>query len=138
MEYAGGCLCEAVRYRIVGPPLRGTVCHCGTCQKSSGSAFQVWTLFGKDQLTWTKGEPSSVQATPAAIRKFCGQCGSPLSFQFHDEDSDHIIGVTVGSLDNPDDFPPTRHNWVSEELAWLDRLSEIPRNENDAGDETKA
>ena len=126
MESTGGCLCGAVRYQIAGPPLRGTVCHCGICRKSSGSAFQVWALFGKDQLTWTKGEPGSVQATPTAIRKFCGQCGSPLSFQFHDDYSDQIIGVTVGSLDNPDDFPPTRHNWVSEELAWLDRLSEIP------------
>ena len=137
MEWTGGCLCGAVRYHIDGPPLRGTICHCSICRKSSGSAFQVWAVFRKEQLSWTEGFPASTQATPKVIRKFCPQCGSPLSFQFRDDFSDQIIGVTVGTLDSPNDFPPTRHNWASDQLAWLDVIDGLPRNEYDAGDETE-
>ena len=138
MEWTGGCLCGAVRYRVAGTPLRGTVCHCRFCQKSSGSAFQVWALFRKDQLTWIEGQPHILQATPAVVRKFCHQCGSPLSFQFLDDVSDQIIGVTVGTLDDSRGFAPTRHNWASRQLAWLDIKDGLPRNPHDAGDETEA
>ncbi len=137
MEWTGGCLCDAVRYRVSGPPLRGTICHCSLCRKSSGSAFLVWAVFRKDQLMWTEGVPHSVKATPAVIRKFCHQCGGPLSFQFCDDYSDQIIGVTVGTLDSPNDFPPTRHNWTSDQLAWLNIKDDLPRNRCDAGDETE-
>ncbi len=64
--------------------------------------------------------------------------GSPLSFQFREDYSDQIIGVTVGTLDNPGDFPPTRHNWTSDQLAWLDIEDDLPRNPGDAGVETGA
>ncbi len=72
MDSTGGCLCGAVRYRVSGPPLRGTICHCSLCRKSSGSAFLVWAIFRKDQLSWTQGVPDSVQATSKVIREFCG------------------------------------------------------------------
>jgi hypothetical protein len=136
MEWTGGCLCGAVRYEITGPPLRGTICHCSLCRKSSGSAFQAWALFRKEQLSWTQGTPHIIQATPLVIRKFCHHCGSPLSFQFRDDHSDQIIGVTIGTLDTPNDVAPTRHNWVSEQLNWLNIIDELPRNLHDAGDET--
>ncbi len=138
MEWTGGCLCGAVRYRVLGTPLRGTICHCRFCQRSSGSGFQIWALFRKEQLSWTDGVPHSVQVTSAVIRKFCHQCGSPLSFQFSDDVSDQIIGVTVGTLDDPTGFAPTRHNWASRQLTWLDIKDDLPRNPHDAGDETEA
>jgi hypothetical protein len=38
--HEGGCLCEAVRYRVMGDDPKFTcVCHCTFCQKRTGSAF---------------------------------------------------------------------------------------------------
>lgn len=132
-EAGGGCLCGEIRYRVTGHQIRGTICHCGICRKWSGGAFLPWTLFDQSQFEWTKGTPGVIQATLAVIRSFCSRCGSPLTFEF--SDSSEIIGVTTGTLDNPYDFPSTRHNWISREVSWLPTLGDLPRNSGDAGDE---
>ena len=84
------------------------------------------------------GAPASLQASSAVIRTFCRACGGPLSFQFADTVSDQILGVTVGSLDRPDAFAPTRHNWTSSQLSWNSLRDGLPRNPGHAGDETGA
>ena len=38
------------------------------------------------------------------------------------------IGVTAGSLDEPDRFPPNRHNWTSSEISWLHQASYFGRS----------
>ena len=129
----GGCLCGAVRYRVTGEQLRGTICHCTTCRRWSGAPFLSWALFNQNQFVWVTGEPASLSVTPAVIRKYCAQCGSPLTFEF--TDSGEIVGVTTGTLDDPDNFRPTRHNWTSSEVAWLKNVPHLPRNPGDAGDE---
>ncbi len=97
----GGCMCGAVRYRVTGKQLRGTICHCTTCRRSSGAPFMSWTLFNQRQFEWLIGRTASIGDTSAAIRKFCNLCGSPLTFEF--TDSSEIIGVTTGTLDEAGD-----------------------------------
>ena len=136
--HEGGCLCGAVRYRISGPPLRGTICHCGICRRISGAPLVIWSIFAAGRHRWTSGRPSRFRSSQRVIRQFCGACGSPLSFQFDDAVSDRIFGVTVGSLDRPEAFPPTRHNWTSGQLPWITCADGLPRNPSDAGDEMQA
>jgi hypothetical protein len=131
--YEGGCLCGSIRYRVKGKQLRGTICHCSMCRKWSGAPFLTWTLFNKDKFEWIRGTPGAINATPAVIRKFCERCDCPLSFEF--TDSSAIVGVTTGTLDKPDEFCPTRQNWTSREVPWLERTATLPRNPGDAGDE---
>lgn len=136
--HKGGCLCGAVRYRISGPPLRGRICHCGVCRRISGAPFLTWAVLASGQHRWTSGEPTSFRSSQRVIRQFCQACGSPLSFRFDDAVSDQIFGVTVGSLDQPEAFPATRHNWTSRRLPWITCTDGLPRNPGDAGDETEA
>ena len=131
--HEGGCLCGVIRYRITGQQLRGTICHCSMCKKWSGAPFLSWTLFSKGQFEWIHGNPGTINATQVVTRKFCERCGSPLSFEF--TDSSDIIGVTTGTLDKPDEFCPTRHNWASKEVSWWNEVAQLPRNLGDAGDE---
>ena len=138
MAWTGGCLCGAVRYRVTGPALRGTICHCGICRRAGGAPFLTWAIFASAQHAWTRGTPASFQASAAAIRTFCRACGGPLSFQFAGTVSDQILGVTIGTLDRPDGFPPTRHNWTSSQLPWISLFDGLPRNPGHAGDETEA
>ncbi len=129
----GGCLCGATRYRVQGPQLRGTICHCNHCKRWSGAPFLSWSLFNKSQFQWVKGKPGTTSVTPAVNLHFCKSCGSPLTFEF--TDTSEIIGTTTGTLDEPEKFSPTRHNWTSSELSWIHNLDTLPRNTGDAGDE---
>ena len=36
MTHEGGCLCGAVRYRVLGEPARASVCSCTACQRRTG------------------------------------------------------------------------------------------------------
>ena len=38
----GGCLCGAVRYAALGPPVDAGYCHCRICQRSSGTPVLTW------------------------------------------------------------------------------------------------
>ena len=40
-KIAGGCLCGQLRYTANTEPVFSAVCHCKTCQKQSGTAFNI-------------------------------------------------------------------------------------------------
>ena len=98
-EYAGGCLCGAVRYRATAEPLVVTHCHCTLCQKESGAAFVTWAAFPKETFAFTEGTPGAYWATDKAERTFCSACGGTLTF-VHVESADQV-DVAAGSLDDP-------------------------------------
>jgi hypothetical protein len=52
--HLGGCACGAVRYRVHGPAVLGTVCHCRFCQRRLASAFAV--TFDEDKIELLQGE----------------------------------------------------------------------------------
>jgi len=60
-------------------------------------------------------------------RTFCQSCGTSLTYR-HDEDPDSI-DVTTASLDRPEEFPPTRHIWLEDRLAWDVANDDLPRFE---------
>src|SRR5678815_601679 len=78
---SGGCLCGQVRYTVPAEPLATAICHCRNCQKQSGSAFSVVTVFPRDALivegTLTVYEDRGTSGQ-TVFRQFCGVCGSPV------------------------------------------------------------
>ena len=46
----GGCACGAVRFTVTGAPLRVGLCHCLTCRKAHGSAFNGFAIFTPGQV----------------------------------------------------------------------------------------
>jgi Glutathione-dependent formaldehyde-activating enzyme len=40
-KLSGGCMCGAVRYRILAAPIATGLCHCNRCRPQSGSAFST-------------------------------------------------------------------------------------------------
>ncbi|HEX4151589.1 MAG TPA: GFA family protein [Steroidobacteraceae bacterium] len=112
----GGCLCEAVRYRITGEPSSSVICHCDSCRRASGAPTVAWLTFDRTCFEITAGEPASFPSSPGVIRQFCGRCGSALTYE--NIKTPASIDVTAATLDEPEAFPPTAEVWLENRLHW--------------------
>jgi hypothetical protein len=120
-EHTGHCLCGAVRYRATGAPKWIANCHCASCRRSTGAPLTTYAGFPAARFAYVSGEPVRFRSSPGVTRTFCGRCGSPLTYE--GERWPGEVHVLVGSMDRPQDFPPSRDAFVEEKLPWL-RLEE--------------
>ena len=131
---AGGCQCGAVRYAIYEPPYNPHICHCRMCQKAFGSFFAPLVSIKNEGFAWTHGEPGIFKSSEAVERRFCRDCGTPLSFSYHV--SDHI-SVSIGSLDQPTKVKPANQYGIESRLPYFAELHTLPgsRTEDDVSPE---
>lgn len=111
----GGCLCGQCRYRAEGPPINVRACHCRMCQRAIGAPFNVRVLFALDRVAIT-GPVGWYRSSDELERGFCSICGTTM---FSRRSSVNAIGITFGSLDEPDRFAPDEHIWGSSKQAWI-------------------
>jgi len=107
----GGCLCGAVRYEVSQLPdddVGYFVIFSGSC---SAGTFK-----------FTRAEPKYYKSSEWAERGFCPECGTPLVMRSSDG-----FGVMIGSLDCPQDFPPTSHTGIESQVPWLKINDDLPR-----------
>ena len=121
----GGCLCDAVRYRIGAARTHADYCHCRMCQRATGAPVVPWLTVAREAFAWTKGEPAVYRSSAEAERLFCPTCGTQLAFRA-DAEPDHL-DVTLASLDDPDAVRPTHHIWTSSRIAWFEVADDLPR-----------
>lgn len=112
----GGCLCGAVRYRAVGGTTARSLCHCQSCRMASGAPSVAWAVFRAEDFAFVKGEPARFASSPGVLRTFCGQCGTPLTYQ--SESRPQSVDVTTITLDAADHFAPTIEIWLEDKVAW--------------------
>jgi hypothetical protein len=111
----GGCLCGAIRYSLSGEPRYSVICHCASCRRASAAPSVAWVTFDRDQVEF-RGHPQSFRSSPGAVRRFCGNCGSAISYE--SAATPGTVDLTTASMDDPTAFPPTREVWVEEKLWW--------------------
>lgn len=115
----GGCLCGAVRFRLIGSPFEVDYCHCHSCRKHTGAPVSVFANCKRDVVEWTKGSPAYYQSSPHVRRGFCSVCGSTLTY----EDDDYIpdeLHIHIGALDTPQDFAPHgKPSFPEDRLPWF-------------------
>ena len=124
----GGCQCGAIRYALSAEPYT-EFCHCDMCKRATGGVFAALSGVRKDQLTWTKGQPSYFRSSSLSKRGFCPDCGTPLSFDYDQKDT---IEVTTGSLDTPEAAPVQSHFGVESKLSWLKLCDGLPEKRTGA------
>jgi hypothetical protein len=119
-DVEGGCFCGSIRYKITGTINRVGNCHCTMCRRTSGAPFVSWLMVPKNQFSYLSGGPKHLQSSKNGERWFCENCGTPIACIVHHEGKeDRYIDITLGSLDNPNDFRPTREWFEDTKLAWL-------------------
>lgn len=126
----GGCQCGAVRYRLLKPPHKVSVCFCRMCQKAVGNYFGAFASSRIENVVWTRGTPSVFHSSEVAERGFCRDCGTPLSFSYP---AAGTLALAVGSLDDPAAFPPSHAYGVEGRAPWFDALCRLEgtRTEDD-------
>ena len=121
-SYEGGCSCRAVRYRMTSRPLFVHCCHCRWCQRESGAAFALNALIESDRVVALRGEPEAV-LTPSESGKGqkivrCPVCHVAL-WSHYAGAGDLLKFLRVGTLDEPDRFPPDIHIFTASKQPWV-------------------
>ncbi|MVA25346.1 GFA family protein [Agrobacterium vitis] len=71
------CRCGEIELTISGDPIAQIYCHCDDCQAIHGAAYASESVYSKDDLSITAGNPKSwtLKRNP---RYFCDTCGTKL------------------------------------------------------------
>ena len=121
-SFDGGCDCRLVRYRMTARPLFVHCCHCRWCQRESGASFALNAMIESARVELTAGEPEMV-LTPSASGKGqkiwrCPKCRIALWSNYAGA-GDVVRFVRVGTLDDPDRFPPDIHIFTASKQPWV-------------------
>lgn len=120
----GSCACGYVRYNIESKPLITHCCHCRYCQRQTGSAFAINALVDATQVQILSGTVVEI-TTPSPSGRGqkitrCPKCDVALwSSYFMGGIKDLIRFIRVGTLDNPDQFPPDVHIYTISKQPWV-------------------
>jgi len=107
-----------------GAPLIVHCCHCRWCQRESGSAFALNALIEADRVALLEGAGApEVVPTPSASGKGqrisrCPVCRVALWSNYAGA-GDALRFVRVGTLDDPDAFPPDIHIFTESKQPWV-------------------
>ena len=128
-EYNCGCLCGAVRYKVIGEPVRVVDCHCNDYRKVTGASFATNIFVKEEDLVTGSGVTKSYQHKSDSgnmmTKKFCPECGSQIFS--NGTGSPGVVRVKVGSIDDANDIEPQITVYVARALPFshMDKSTEI-------------
>jgi hypothetical protein len=94
------------------------------CQKALAAPFGTFLSVAIIDVEWTRGERKRFQSSNAVARGFCGDCGTPLTFEAAIGGKN--IALAICALDDPNAFPPQRQNDPEARLKWTALIDELP------------
>lgn len=123
-HYYGGCLCEGVRYKVIGALRPVVACHCRQCQKSSGFHVAATNTAQKNLILSKNNTIKWYASSDFAKRAFCGECGSNL---FWKENSSETISIFAGTLDQPTGLKLVEHIYVADKGDFYSINDDLPK-----------
>lgn len=117
----GGCICGAVRYRVVARPLGVYNCHCKDCQRSAGSAFSASMIVPRESFAVIAGETETydkrAQSGRTVRQHSCPVCATRL---FNEPlSSTDLVVVRPGTLDDSSWAVPVGAIWTDSRAPWV-------------------
>jgi GNAT superfamily N-acetyltransferase len=113
-----------VRFAFDGAPLWQSHCHCESCRRATASGFTSFLSVPKACVTWT-GTPRTYRSSPGVVRRFCGTCGTQMSYETVARPDD--VDLYAATLDDPTGFHPQDHDHWAEHLPWIVPGDGLPR-----------
>ena len=120
-NFEGGCDCRYIRYRMTSRPMFVHCCHCRWCQRETGASFALNALVEADRVLHLGGEPEIVDTpsnsgTGQKIAR-CPKCRIAIWSNYGGYTVTRFI--RVGTLDDPDAFPPDIHIFTASKQPWV-------------------
>ena len=122
MAGSGRCLCGAIRYSLSGAPFSVADCHCSICRRESGAPSLPYAGYRRADVTLS-GTLRYYRSSSAARRGFCGDCGSPLTYEADGHPA--LVWITVGTHDAAADVAPREHLYVADKLPWVEIRADL-------------
>src|SRR5271169_3739536 len=128
-EFTGSCTCRTVRYRLTDKPMFIHCCHCRWCQRETGASFALNALIEADRVEISGGTVELID-TPSNSGKGqriarCPTCHIAL-WSNYGGGGDAIRFVRVGTLDEPDLWPPDVHIFTQSKQPWVILPAAVP------------
>ena len=124
----GGCMCGAVRHRILAAPIATGLCHCDRCRPQSGSAFSTIIIIKRSTFE-LEGETTVFEDVGSSGlrvgRRSCARCGSPLTTE--PDVTPDMMFVKAGGIDNNEWFKPAMELFVTRRRPWVAPVPGIPQ-----------
>jgi hypothetical protein len=121
----GGCYCGKVRFKATQEPIHQANCHCANCRRAAGAQTVAWITVQRTTFDFEQGNPKRYRTDTGAVRTFCDSCGTSLTYEIDSRPGE--IDITTGSLDRPEDFPPTKDVFPEEKLPWVQLVNDRKR-----------
>jgi hypothetical protein len=127
----GTCNCGAVQFSVTEPFVSSTYCHCGRCQRRTGSSSSANARVAASGFSVVRGADRLRSWAPesGAEKFFCGACGSAMFSRSGDE----WVGVRLGVLDADPGIRPSARQFVAYAAAWESLPDDgLPRHDESA------
>ncbi|KIM94390.1 hypothetical protein OIDMADRAFT_21407 [Oidiodendron maius Zn] len=126
----GRCDCKYLIYRMESKPLIVHCCHCRWCQRETGSSFALNAVIESDMVTHVSGQPELI-ATPSQSGKGqiiarCPNCHVAI-WSNYPGGGPFLRFIRVGTLDQPDRFPPDIHIYTASKQPWVALSPNVPQ-----------
>lgn len=124
-RHDGRCLCGRIRFRAEGQPLWVAHCHCESCRRATAAPMATFAGYRPGNVAWSGETPAAFDSSPGVTRRFCGRCGTPLTFEaerYPDE-----VHLYVATMNDPGAFSPGCHVFVEERISWMHLADGLPQ-----------
>ena len=122
MTHEGGCDCGKIRYRLASDPIVVHCCHCRWCQRESGASFALNAVIEANRVELLGEAPERIDTPSESGRGQpiyrCPNCKVAV-WSHYGAVKDKASFIRVGTLDNPDAFPPDVHIFTRNKQPWV-------------------
>ena len=81
-----------------------------------GAASVAWFSVPRAGFRYVGAAPAQFRSSPKVTRRFCGACGTSLTYE--SDDFPDELDITIASLDDPASMAPRDHTQAAGKLPW--------------------
>lgn len=114
------CSCGQLTARVIGEPVRVSICHCLACQRRTGSVFGEQARFLREGVSVSGASSEYVRVGDEGSRvkfHFCPKCGSTVYYE--PEGLEEFLAIPVGAFADPSFPAPSVSVYESRKHQWV-------------------